>query len=248
MPKAKLSKAKKTSKTTQVKVSRGGKVLVSEGFFEKLQSDIQQNNSLLNIILGALILVVLGVLIFNYFNKNNGSDLGPSQQTQNLEQTDQAEIKEDVAKENLPGKYTVKEGDTLFLIAEKYYDDGFKYNKLVEANKLADENNIEVGQTLDIPKIEDQLSQATPLPTTGPTATPQAQAQAPDNGTGGAENQTIWGEKITGNSYTVQAEDWLSKIAGRAYGDIMQYEKIAKANNITNVDIIEPGTILKIPR
>jgi nucleoid-associated protein YgaU len=40
----------------------------------------------------------------------------------------------------------------------------------------------------------------------------------------------------------------LSKIAGRAYGDVYQFDKIAKANNITDPNNIEVGTVLKIPR
>ena len=38
------------------------------------------------------------------------------------------------------------------------------------------------------------------------------------------------------------------KVAGRAYGDVMAFDKIVKANNIQNPDLIEPGTVLSIPR
>lgn len=186
-----------------------------QSLFERLQVDIQKNNSYLNIVLGALIVIVLGVLIFNYFNK--GGSLGPSQQT-----TPQTQMG-DVEKDKLPGKYQVKEGDTLFLIAQKYYDDGYRYPKLVEENKIANENLIEVGQVLEIPKLEEMVLSPSP------------------------ENQTVWGEKITGDSYKVQEGDWLSKIAERAYGDVMAYDKISKANNIQNPDSIEAGTVLKIP-
>ena len=83
---------------------------------------------------------------------------------------------------------------------------------------------------------------------TAPTPPPAMLEQAQDQGTGGAENQTIWGEKITGDTYTVQAGDWLSKISGRAYGDIYSYQKIAQANNLANPDAIEVGMTIKIPR
>ena len=59
---------------------------------------------------------------------------------------------------------------------------------------------------------------------------------------------TQWGPKIEGNTYTVQEDDWLSKIAGRAYGDIFTFDKIAAANNLSNPDLIEPGMVLTIPR
>lgn len=188
--------------------------------FGKLQNDLESNNSLLNIILGVLIVIVLGILLFNYFNKPSGN-LGPAQ-------TEEFRVA-DVEKDSLPGKYTVKEGDTLYIIAMNYYGDGFKYAELVKVNNIQDPDYIETGQILEIPKLENI-------------------AQAVDIGTGGAVNQTAWGEKITGDVYTVQKGDWLSKIAGRAYGDIYQFDKIVKTNNIQNSDSIEEGAVLKIPR
>lgn len=202
-----------------------------QGLFEKLQLDLKDKTSLINLILGVLIVLVLGVLIFNYLNRP-GQDLGPSQQ---IERGD------DVLKDQLPGKYTVKAGDTLFLIAQQYYDDGYQYPKIVEANKLADENQIEVGQVLEIPRLD--LKTPSPLPIATPTILP-----TPPGETKGGINQTTWGDPITGTTYTVRPGDWLSKIAGRAYGDIIAYDKIAKENNIANADLIEPGTVLKIPR
>ncbi|MFH1536107.1 MAG: LysM domain-containing protein, partial [Patescibacteria group bacterium] len=146
----------------------------------------------------------------------NNADLGPAQQT---------EAGQDVSPESLPGKYTVKEGDTLFTIADKYYQDGYQYTELAKANNLTNENLIEAGQVLEIPKLDIETQSLA---------------------TGGG-NTTIWGPKIEGNTYTVVEGDWLSKIAGRAYGDIMAFDKIAKANNIQNPDLIEPGMVLTIP-
>lgn len=196
-------------------------------FLDRIQKELKLNQSYLNLILGLLIVLVAGILILNYFKKNQ-ADLGPSQQTQ-----DSQETAKDVAPEDLPGKYTVKDDDTLFTIAQTYYNDGYKYTQLVTANKLIDENVIEVGQVLEIPKPDTQSNQ---------------EIAVSDVGIGGATNQTIWGEKIEGDTYTVVEGDWLSKVAGRAYGDVMAFDKIASANNIQNPDLIEPGTVLKIPR
>lgn len=228
--------------------SNGGN---EESLFEKLSASFQKNQSFFNVVLGGLIVVVLGVLLFNYFNRPDEDLAGPAQQTE------MTETSEDVAKENLPGNYTVKQGDTLFTIAEKYYDDGFKYSELVKANSLENENAITEGQVLEIPKISDNnqvVAEVTPTPEASATPIPSMIAEATPNpspiegATGGAENATIWGEKITTGTYTVQAGDWLSKIAGRAYGDVMMYQKIAQANNITNPDSIEVGMTLTIPR
>lgn len=272
--KSKSKAAKRTStraSESRVTVDRGDDRTSerrSDGnFLDKIQNDLEKNQSYLNLILGTLIVIVLGVLIFNYFNKptpEEGNVTPVAQQT-----TDE---NGDVSKDSLPGKYKVKEGDTLFIIAQKYYDDGNKYSEIVKANSLTSEN-IEVGQEITIPKLDapsaepsaspDASASASPEASASPSpsteamaspeasATPMAQASAApssDFGTGGAMNQTTWGEAISGDTYTVRADDWLSKIAGRAYGDITKYDVIAKANNIENPDSIEVGVVLKIPR
>ena len=55
--------------------------------------------------------------------------------------------------------------------------------------------------------------------------------------------------------YTVQKDDWLSKIADKYYGDILAYMVIVEATaqagdqfaDIENADLIEPGWLLCIP-
>jgi len=228
----------------------------NSSFLQRIQSETRNQFSYLNLILGGLILLVAGILIFNYFSRPNG-DLGTSQTT-----TASPTTSVDVTKDSLPGTYTVKADDTLFSIAEKYYGDGYQFTKLAEANKLTDPGLIIEGQVLNIPKLDlaqrDQTPQATIAPTSEPsptesTNTPSLNAgdektQPVDGGKGGAVNQTEWGEKITADTYTVVSGDWLSKIAGRAYGDIYAFQKIADANGITDPNVIEPDTVLKIPR
>lgn len=213
----------------QSKIGPVSSEISAQSLLQRVQKEIQPNQSYVSLVLGLLIVIVAGILVFNFFNRSEPS-LGPSQNTAS-EQTP------DVTPENLPGKYTVKEGDTLFTIAQKYYSDGNQYTKIAEENKLASADAITTGQVLEIPKIEVAAQKA---------ETTVAPSQ--DLGTGGATNLTIWGEKIAGDTYTVVEGDWLSTIAGRAYGDIMAYPKIAEANNIANPNIIQPGQVLKIPR
>lgn len=238
----------KNIKTTKQIISESklkvSKPLITEStsltdFADKIRAEFDSNKSYMNLVIGIALVFLAGVLLFNYFQRDNAT-LGPAQQaTEESSDTKQAA---DVNPENLPGQYSVKEGDTLYLIAEKYYNDGFQFPKLVEANKLNDANTLEVGQVLNVPKLETEQAKATP------TSTTEQQASANETGTGGAENQTIWGERITGNTYVVVEGDWLSTIAGRAYGDIMVYEKIAQANNLPNPNLIVPGMELKLPR
>ncbi len=58
------------------------------------------------------------------------------------------------AKAAAPETYTVKAGDTLTAIAEKYFGPGASYDKIFEANKdiLDSPDDIKVGQELKIPK------------------------------------------------------------------------------------------------
>lgn len=237
-------------KNPVVKKSNKQKAPENNSYLNRIENEIQDNQSKVSMVLGALIILVVGILLFNYFNKNN-SDLGPAQQIQ----TDQ-----DVSPDQLPGKYIVKDGDTLFTIAEKYYQDGYKYTEIVKANNLTNADQIETGQVLEIPKLDSQTTALTspePSPTVQPSAEPSvepsvqpsAQPEASQTPvTDGSGANTDWGTKIEGNTYTVVAGDWLSTIAGRAYGDIMAFDRIAKANNISNPDAIEPGTVLNLPR
>ncbi|MCL4295445.1 MAG: hypothetical protein KJ077_06945 [Anaerolineae bacterium] len=65
-------------------------------------------------------------------------------------------------------------------------------------------------------------------------------------------------ETFCESDVVVQADDWLSKIADKFYGDVLAYEAISKATNaiaindssyatISNVNIIEPGWKLCVP-
>jgi nucleoid-associated protein YgaU len=230
-----MARPKKTvTKRVSVKTSN------SPTYFDKLEQDIKSNNSPFSLILGALIVIVIGVLLFNFFSQKN-QDLGPAQQTEQAG---------DVAPDKLPGKYTVKDGDTLFTIADNYYKDGYKFEEIAKANNITDVNALIVGQVLEIPKIDGVAAvSASPEASASPTAVTEASPAPTDaeTGTGGGDT-TIWGSRITGDTYTVVDGDWLSTIAGRAYGDVMAYQKIAAANNISNPDVITPGQVLKLPR
>jgi len=49
--------------------------------------------------------------------------------------------------------YTVRPGETLFTIAQKFYGNGYKWVTIAKANSLRNSNYIEVGQQLVVPSL-----------------------------------------------------------------------------------------------
>lgn len=122
--------------------------------------------------------------------------------------------------------YQVKEGDTLWLIAEKFYGSGFNMEDIMRTNNIIDPNKIEKGQILIIPSVKPKS------PTQGEI----------DN------HQTKKVEEAKKNYHIVQLGDDLWQIALKNYGDGYAWPRIAEANNLINPNIIEPGRKLIIPR
>src|SRR5687768_17318052 len=98
---------------------------------QRLQTELESNQSYVSLLLGLLIVLVVGVLVFNYFKKD--ADIATDQAADQQNQQPTQGQGQDVNPENLPGKYTVKQGDSLFMVAEKYYKDGYLYTEIVNA-------------------------------------------------------------------------------------------------------------------
>ncbi|WP_146070822.1 LysM peptidoglycan-binding domain-containing protein [Arthrobacter sp. B1805] len=160
------------------------------------------------------------------------------------------------------GSYTVQAGDMLSLIAERF---GVSLEALVQANRIANADRIDVGQILVIPRggtavVEtgnvgmyvvqggDSLTSiAQRFGTTVPTLVAL-------NGLANADlihvGQTL---KVPGSAaapvaagartHTVQAGEYLSSIAA-LYGT--DWQTLASRNGITNPDLIQPGQVLTI--
>ena len=134
---------------------------------------------------------------------------------------EQAAQTETAATTTLPTHHTVSKGDTLWSVSEKYYKSGYNWVDIQKANNLTNANMIEEGQTLTIPDVK-------PITTTKPTSGEVSAASI---------------EK----KYTVVAGDYLWKIAQMQYGDPYKWSVIAKANNITNPNVIHVGNVLELP-
>lgn len=121
--------------------------------------------------------------------------------------------------------YQVKENDTLWLIAEKFYGSGFNMEDIMKANNLTNPDIIKEGQILIIPSVK-----------------PKSPTQ------GEIDNHQTKKVEEAKNYYIVQPGDDLWQIALKNYGDGYAWPRIAQANKLSNPDIIEPGTKLIIPR
>lgn len=169
--------------------------------------------SYISITLGFLVVLVAGLLVYNYATKNKSSEQSSTEIT--------SEEKAPGEKMELPTNHTVDEGETLWSIAEKFYNSGYNWVTIASENKLSDPSDIKVGQVLALPKAE---------------------IIRPDS-----ENIAATSTEIP-KTYTVTAGDYLWKIAVEQYGDGFAWTKIARANNLANPNLIHPGNVLTLPR
>ncbi len=170
-------------------------------------------------ILGALVIVVVGTLIFNYF-RGVSQEEAPS----TIVEEEGIELVEEEGKlvpAGLPQVHKVGQGEHLWGIAEKYYGSGYNWVDIARENKLVNANQLLVAQELTIPRAEVR----TPPAVLGATS-----------------------ETISGTTYTVEKGDHLWGIALRAYGDGYRWTEIAKENKLDNPNIIHPGNVLALPR
>ena len=95
-------------------------------------------------VLGALVILIVGVLVVNYVRDNKGflPGWGGSEVTQGETKT-----------------HTVSLGEDLWKISETYYGTGYGWVDIAEVNNISSPDLIEVGQTLTIP--ERQIEQST---------------------------------------------------------------------------------------
>jgi nucleoid-associated protein YgaU len=204
---------------------------------------IKLNESTISTVLGILVVVVVGIFVVNYFRSIGPGDTLPT--GVNTEDLDS----------NIKSTYTVKEGDSLWTIAEQVYGDGYKWVEIQKVNSLTDANSIETGQVLKIPSVETEatgLAEATEAPTATLAPTPSqvatAMPEATEVPTEDDDATASTAVEITGERYTVVRGDNLWDIAERAYGDGFQWVKIAEANELVNPDIIHAGNVFSIPR
>ncbi len=200
-------------------------------FFKK----IKLNEPTISTLLGALVIFVVGILIFNYFKAEQIEEATPLEV---LEETAISPEEEEagvqlVEKETATGEkaftkiYKVVEGDYLSKISEKIYGSGQYWPEIAQENSLANPDLLAVGQELTLPDLN------LPVEETSVMETPQ---------------QVDTKAAISGDQYMVVKGDYLWEIAIRAYGDGYKWPEIAQANNLVNPNYIEVGQELTLPR
>ncbi len=190
-------------------------------FSKDFLSGIRWDESYVSLIVGVIVVILVGILGIVFIRntrdtQTSSTKFQPSVEFEKLEENGNS-ITEGGGK-----SYTVKEGDTLWSISERYYKSGYNWVDVAKANNLSNPDLIAAGNKLNIPDVQ-------------PKQITVVSSQAPKR-------------DISGNSYKVQKGDYLWDIALRAYGDGYSWVKIAKANNLKNPDLIYSGNVLKIPR
>lgn len=196
---------------------------------KSLLKQLKLNESGISMALGALVIIVVGILVVNYF-KGDGGNLIPG-----LTDTDENNLPENA--------YTVKEGDTLWSISEDQYGSGFEWTKIAEANDIENPYSIEEGQVISLPDIETVEEVAVP------TVEPEAVVtEEPDASVSSTVEPETTSTSITSATYTVVKGDNLWDISVRAYGDGYKWVEIARENDLVHPNLIHSGNVLILPR
>ena len=113
---------------------------------KKFLKNLKLNEESISMVLGALVIVIVGILVVNYF-KDKRAETTPEA----LTTTNQSQI----------GKiHTVVAGESLWSISEDVYGSGYNWTDVMSANKLESEN-LEVGQEIMLPDVSAKQPTAT---------------------------------------------------------------------------------------
>lgn len=212
-----------------------------EKAFKELLKTLKTNEAAISQALGALVVVIVGVLLFNYFKTAQPQPEISEEGKQTVAVNENVELTtNDEGKyipKNLPTTHTVGKGEDLWKISEKYYGNGYNWVDIASENNIANANVVSEGMELTIPQAalrwdkEVQKTETAPIVNNEPA-------------TKGGESM------LEATSYTVQKGDHLWKVALQAYGDGYKWADIYNANKetISDPNYIEIGMELSIPR
>lgn len=218
----------------------------------QMEEKPSQAENIISIILGLAVVLVIGAMIINAIRGRQNQNNQPTQPDTSQEAT-------------ASGSHTVAAGETLWSIAEKYYNDGYKWVDIQKANNLSSGDSVEVGNVLVIPTISQTVNpspladspavEVSPTNVVSPTEIPTEiiTSTAPEAGSTGPTGATgSTGETLSISSeetqYTVQKGDTLWAIAQARYNNPYRWVDIARANNLKNPDLIYVDATLNLPQ
>jgi nucleoid-associated protein YgaU len=197
--------------------------------------------------LGAVVILIVGLLVVNYFRGLDTGTTLPSVST------------EDLLSVELPTTHTVEAGDDLWKISERYYKSGYNWVDIASENNLQAPYTIETGQELAIPDVEARiLDQEKSIDDEVALEDIKEEPQETDGVISEdlevkdiealTDTKTDTTESISDATYTVVKGDTLWDISVRAYGDGYRWVDIASENDLVNPNLIHAGNVFVLPR
>ena len=122
---------------------------------QKLKID-QKTEDLISMVLGMVIVVVVGAVIFNYLQKRRGGTVNLVGLTDTKLALDSKQGEAKASGEAVEGQYEVKRGESLWKIAVVKYGRGERWVEIAKANNLKNPSMVVVGQKLVLPQLERQ--------------------------------------------------------------------------------------------
>ena len=199
----------------------------------KILKNFKLSESTISTVLGALVVVVVGMLIFNYFKQTDKQEEITSEAV-NVEEIIFEEENGVVVPTNLPSTHKVEKGEDLWKIAEKYYGSGYNWVDIAAENNIVNPDMVMAEQELALPMVA--------------VRQPLAKVAAALDEAPIEEKGIETPAQITAETYTVSEGDSLWKIAVKVYADGYKWPEIANANSLSNPDHIEAGQELILPR
>ena len=153
--------------------------------------------------LGAIVIVVVGVLVFNYFKS--------IESTQNQQLADAVNEDVDIAS----NEHTIKAGESLWTISEEYYGSGEKWIDIARENSLENPAGIEEGQVIVIPNLDQE---------DGDLAMAESNESGEEQATEGEESEAMTSEdENQEDEGDISVDEALDVIAGKEIAeDVME--------------------------
>jgi len=197
-----------------------------------IEKTIKNNESGISMIIGAIVIVVVGLFIIKNYSPPKEGEVVPYIGTE---------------EELISDKYIVQKGDDLWNISEKFYGSGYDWTLISQANDIQDPYILEEGQELSIPEkesIPETETESDDISPTPESTSPTASETPPELEDVSDSDEDLGPE----NTYTVAKGDSLWNISVKLYGDGYRWTDIARANNLKNPNLIHPGNTFVIPR